>query len=134
MSVTSSFANVAARDVSDLVSFDFFDSLEVDVIEVNLDQEQVAFVGVSSGVSEDDVGNEVGITSQDAVLEHGIYFMKQLFIRRDIFSSICLLMIPRDCLKASLHQMKKSRRTLDCKNNNHESDRVQYVIKIGVQP
>ena len=69
MSVTSSFANVAARDVSNLVSFDFFDSLEVDVIEVNLDQEQVAFVGVSSGVSEDDVGNEVGITSQNAVLD-----------------------------------------------------------------
>ena len=69
MSVTSSFANVAARDVSDLVSFDFCDSLEVDVIEVNLNQEQVAFVGVSTGVGEDDVGNEVGITSQDAVLD-----------------------------------------------------------------
>ena len=55
--------------MSDLVSFDFCDSLEVDVIEVNLDQEQVAFVGVSSWVGEDDVGNEVGITSQDAVLD-----------------------------------------------------------------
>ena len=114
MSVTSSFANVAARDVSNLVSFDFFDSLEVDVIEVNLDQEQVAFVGVSSGVGEDNVGNEVGITSQDAVLEHiswNNYSDAALFF----FCSICLLMVPRDCLKASSHQMKKFRRILDCK-------------------